>query len=222
MEEEINDYEGAEIEAEVEETEKFTGLTVNNSTLITILGIRGHGKTWLSKALMTMYPNENIFVHDPMNDYPLEDFEHCIDTDQVIDKFMSGSKRVRLVQGNPVDIPDLLEFLKEFDDILIVIDEADQIFTRRETSEGIFWITHYGRHANQAMILIARRPPLLPIDFTAQAVFCFNRVIEPNDMQYVKNRLGYIPDPLDKYNWYALETDGNLCVIDSNWIAERN
>jgi len=191
------------------------------------MGIRGDGKTWLSIALLreflTVYPEHKVFISDPMNCYPLPDFHSVYTIEEAVDALINPEiRRIRYAMACPDDIETLFDLLKELDDIFIIIDESDQVFGRVNNSEALHWITHYGRHVNQAAILIARRPPSLPIDFTAQSIFCFSRVIEPNDIKYVKGRLGYEPPDPGQYNWYSVSVDGELTEIPSTWIAERN
>ena len=112
-------------------------LTLKQWSMVTIMGIKGDGKSWLSRALMKDWQYDYCFVHDPMNCYPLTDFLTCSDIEEVIDAMMQGQKKVRLSMGVPSDMVLLIDFLKEFDNILIVIDEADQLFSRSNNPEAL-------------------------------------------------------------------------------------
>lgn len=196
--------------------------------MFAILGIRGHGKTYTAYALSKKYPNEYVLIFDANESFPVNsEYYNALDSLDVIEAYERGIKKVRLLMPQVSEIDLLIDYLKEMNNILIVIDEANMVFERRKNNDTLEWIIHIGRHANIGIIMIARRYTNLPIDFTAQAIFVFNQVIEPADIQHIKQRLGTrtIPPKMEKYNWYAAEPDGMLSVLKADYIqdiVERN
>jgi ABC-type dipeptide/oligopeptide/nickel transport system ATPase component len=190
---------------------------------ICIMGRKGSGKTTVARKLIRLANEQVNFDHIYIND-PMDQFEDLAtpyyDIEQIIKAHQSGERAFRYVRGTPTDALLLLEYLREIDNILLVFDEADQLFTASnlQNPESMLWFNDYGRHAGMGIIMIARRPQKLPRDVTAQCVLFFQPSLEPNDMLYIKSRVGFHPDPLPKYHWYMHTADGELRVITADYI----
>ncbi len=187
------------------------------------MAIQGNGKTTLSKALMTQAPPfEYYFVFDPFDEYddvPGFKFEEAFTPEEVIELFNSGKKQVRYVSGDDEDMLQLLPFLKEFDNILLVFNESDMLFENQHNPPDFKWMVNMGRHARISMILIARRPPDLPRSFTGQSFLFFSNVVEPNDIKFVKARIGAMPPRnIPQFDFYVHDfNSGELTLFSASW-----
>jgi hypothetical protein len=164
-----------------------------------------------------MYPNEKIFIFDPMRQYNLQGFQVAYDACTCGDLFLQGAARVAMVCAPPSEGAEMFDILRELNDILVVYDEADMILDTQHNPEAFQWLVSYGRHCEQGMILIARRPQRLPREFTAQSILFFGDTVEPNDTAYIKARIGKEPDKAGEFCWYAHDFDGSLIHIDKNF-----
>jgi energy-coupling factor transporter ATP-binding protein EcfA2 len=198
-------------------------LAPDGTSQVAIIGNRGSGKTTLARKLAGLWPLDRVYVYDPLDEYADLVDQTCYDAAEVVDAFENGAKRVRLARGIIADAATLLEYIRELDHILVVQDEADKILDpcRKCNPEAFLWINDYGRHVGQGMISLARRVASLPRDFTAQSILCFKPALEPNDIEYIRKRLGgdELPPLAGPWDWYAQDMDRRIVVIPGAWIA---
>lgn len=185
------------------------------------MGRRGSGKSTMVKALTKIWPNRNrLYIFDPLDEYDGLGCITCYSIDDCMNALEGGEAFIRLANPAIDQAVDMFDVLREIDDILIVIDEADLLLRNQHNPDSVSWIFNYGRHVNQGMILAARRPTRLPREFTAQSILFFPDTLEPRDRQYIKDRLGEEPLPVGEYCWSAHSFDGELTIFDKSWAQQ--
>lgn len=197
---------------------------LKRTSLITVMGSRGSGKTVLSQALLKLWPNlleSKLYIFDPMDSFTYIDIEVCHTLEDCTDFFLAGGQHIRLASSTIQDGLLMFEVLRELDNIITVIDEADMLLRAQHNPEAFLWICDYGRHSTQGGIFCARRPARLPRDFTAQSILFYSNVREGRDRQYLKERLDMRPLPLPgEYCWYAHDLNGELTYFDKGEIMQ--
>ena len=185
------------------------------------MGIRGNGKSFLAKALINLLIPPKLFIIDPLDEY--RDYARftCYDAGQCAEAFLSDSFPLRLASASPIDMSLAFELVREINDLFVVVDESDFFLDNQHNPPAFSWSVRYGRHFGQGGILIARRPSNLPREFTAQSVLFFQVCIEPNDLKYIRERVGSVPERLPAFNWYCSDLDGKIIIVSDSWILER-
>jgi hypothetical protein len=108
--------------------------------------------------------------------------------------------QIRFAFNTATEYEKLYRLLVHFRNCMIVVDEADAIFTNRKFEKTLFDVFLGSRNNNVSMIFIGKRPYLIPKFIRSQAdtytVFCME---ENNDVSYIEDRVKQnLPKPLYK------------------------
>jgi hypothetical protein len=182
------------------------------------MGFRGSGKTYLTKAIIRRLDPPKLFIVDPLNEYGEFSAQTAYDAAQCADLFLSGQFPIRLASASPQDMALSFDLVREIDGVFSVVDEADFFLSNQHNPPAFSWVVNYGRHFSQGILIVARRPQNLPREFTAQATLFFQPSIEPNDMNFIRGRIGYIPERLPEFSWYVSDLSGKILTVDGQWV----
>ncbi len=167
---------------------------MKNRTVVLILGRTGSGKTTLAKEIMQQFPRR--ITLDPLEEYNsgviVRDFTRLYEYltrpgfDAERDPFVL-TFRAR----STVDREFLFKFVKEMNDILLTVEEAEIYLDPRSLNEDFSDLINYGRHREISLLAIARRVPEISIEFRAQITeFITFRQFEPRDLDLLE-RYGF-------------------------------
>ncbi|MBC8520977.1 MAG: AAA family ATPase [Methanomicrobia archaeon] len=148
-------------------------LTINTSTITTIAGMRGSGKTTLAREILRQIKGDKI-VYDPMHEYNKKiSFRPKSDSLKSFDGFLKWAWK----RGN----------------IFICIDEAERYFPLKKTMlQYAFKTVNTGRHRNIGLLVITRRiAELHKTVFGLSNTIILFQMFLPNDIRYL---LEFFPD----------------------------
>ena len=156
-----------------------------------ILGQRGSGKSTLLKELLRKKASKRIIVIDTLGEHgearkvirtPQElvkalmakEFNIAVQFDDELDGFMWACRAAYAAQ-----------------DCVLVVEEVDFYIKAGSAPTPFSLLVRYGRHKGVEMICIARRPPDLWRNLTANADNIYSlRTIEPRDIRYLSDFIG--------------------------------
>lgn len=161
-----------------------------------ILGLRGYGKSRLFRALCAdetrLIVIDTLGEHDALGD--------IVDIPQMQARLSNTPETFRLV-FRPVEYEET-EWCERLaaarPRCCLAVDEIDMWYpdSRAPVGTGLRSLVMYGRHYEQTLVCVARRPFNMARDITSQAdLWCFP-MREPRDRQYVKDVSGYDPGGL--------------------------
>ena len=188
-------------------------MPVLENSIISVLGMRGEGKSFLVKQIIQEYPR--VIVIDNMGEYGncqvVEGFKNSVDAMVAASKTNQFRLSLRTFSLNEdlalLDLCFDLTHGTAAPDALIVIEEASRYVSTSMLPEPIEKLVRYGRHRRLSQIYIARRPTELHRDITAQSdIIVTFRQHEPRDMKYLSQFMGdraYQANRLPKYHCMA-------------------
>jgi hypothetical protein len=115
------------------------------------------------------------------------------DTIDFFSSHRSGVARCYLVSAHPSmeEFRLVCKVPFAFPGMTIILDELDQFAGPMFPPEEFTRLVHFGRHADAAVVGVARRPADLARAFTSQAQrFVVFRQTEPKDITYLRSILG--------------------------------
>ncbi len=176
-----------------------------------ILGHRGSGKSRLARAIVA--PARRLIVVDTLGEHG------CLGTtvapDALARALAAGPDAYRYcVRPDNLDTVDWLERVAASrPGCCLFVDEIDYWYqdARAVAGEGLLSLARYGRHYDQALVAVARRPADLSRSVTSQAtLWCFP-MREPRDRAYVAQFTTFDPATLrilrESPEGYVLETE---------------
>ena len=187
------------------------------NTIITILALKGSGKSVLTEFLILQNPKSSI-IFDPNETLGAFKNRVFIDGSKSYEAFKTILKVLKKVNGAKVDIviincfdaePLLSMIWERLENILIVIDEVDlyySAFIPRDTA--FFSFINRGRHKQFDLIANARRPAKVPRDLTSQSDFIYLGFVgkEPLDLKFYKEVFNKTDNlPKEKYMWKVFD-----------------
>lgn len=124
-------------------------------------------------------------------------------------------------EHNGIAFEVIFAALKELENVLVVVDEADKCCSAIYTPPGLYAMAHYGRRIGQAVTLCARRAANIPRDITTTAdeVVAWP-VDEPADRKYLDAR-GFDLQVLDTLSDHAALVRRRREDGTSTFVIER-
>lgn len=150
-----------------------------------ILGHRGSGKSRLARAIVA--PARRLIVIDTLGEHTVLGTPTTVEG--LASSLAPGPNAYRYVIRPPNY--DTVEWIERVaaarPGCCLFVDEIDYWYTdaRALPGEGLLSLTRYGRHYDQSLVTVARRPADLSRSVTSQAtLWCFP-MREPRDRSYV-------------------------------------
>lgn len=152
-----------------------------------ILGRRGSGKTRLARMLLAEENPKWLAVIDPLNEHEMLSPVQAREKTDWIVRLQTETWPVRIVPTNEAEYRLALAALACRSSWHLFIDEVD-MYEDARSSEQLGIILNYGRHYQQDVTLLARRPAAMPRLATSQAdeLWIFS-MWEPRDVKYVQD-----------------------------------
>lgn len=155
---------------------------------ITILGVRGSGKSTFAKSLISKIDKSNkktIIILDPMDEYFGKfHFNHVDEFIQRISDY-GLEKNIYVFKSNSQsENEDFLDVVEQLENCLIVFEECSKFSKPQGIYESFGNIVNYGRHNKLTYLAIARRSAEIHKDIISNSHFiiAFNQTI-PNDIK---------------------------------------
>lgn len=187
------------------------------SEVISIVGLRGYGKTVWTKKYVKSQPR--VFLFDPVQDYKKEGFTYyngsaLLDfNDQQFYNYDNYNEFKHAI-SNPDDVDILAALSYQSTYNTLAIDEASFIFpARQRLPEFMRELIFLGRHRNVNVVIAAQRAMSIPIDLRSQINRMVSfRQLEGSDIdwlrEYFGNRVYEIPE-LEKLHCFDSK-DGSI------------
>ena len=155
-----------------------------------ILGRRGSGKSRLARALLTAHPPERLAIIDPLAEHArLINQPEGMPPDW-IPLAQQGVWPLRICPQTEEEYLLALAALAARPNHHLLLEECD-MWEGPIASPELGRMVNYGRHAEQDLTAIARRPAAMPRIITSQAdeLWIFH-MREPRDVAYVESYCG--------------------------------
>lgn len=152
--------------------------------IITILGKKGSGKSFLTKKLLPRFPKP-VFVLDSQDEYKNGViFQSYIDLrDYLVKRKINRSGIYVLRPESDDDVSSFFTLVYRLGSCSVIIEEASLYCNPYRIDDGFKKIMNYGRHRQINLIAIARRGSELHRDITAQSDFIISfRQTEKRDL----------------------------------------
>lgn len=204
-------------------------MALGDAEIITVFGMRGCGKSTLTRKLSEIYKRR--FVFDRIHEWNGEDANTSrkIFTDaQAFERSWSAfaeRDHTLIFHFKPGSSPELLS--DEFNRIarvlyltgravahpdpqVIVIEEAQFYCAPASIEPWLFEMIHTGRHANLAIIANAQRPATVHKSLVSQSHHIFiGQLFEARDIQYLRDTIGAIAEeartlPKGEFIWIEM------------------
>lgn len=187
-----------------------------NNIIEIILGQKGSGKTTLARILFKKL--DRVVSCDPMNQffggnifYSFPEFVSQFNQLYEIGKFKVICKFTR-----DEDYSNLFDFLFDYYNYTLIIDEIDKFASSYNIEPGLKRIISYGRNHSINLIGVSRRPYEINRTLSAGVDIIYSfRQTELRDLEYMEKNFGIPPDKLKtliKINYPELPTE-NLHYI---------
>ncbi len=180
---------------------------MNHAPIITVLGKRGSGKTFLTKSAIIPRLPSPVFILDSLAEYKGGVVYGSVDAwYERLNIDLQGCRHwiYRLTDDSQVDL--FFKAAWHFQGCSVVIEEADMFCSPYSTMESLDKIIRYGRHKAITMVFISRRAAEISRNITAQSdeIITF-RQTEPRDIA-VLNQLDSSIDysELGQYDYAVL------------------
>ncbi len=176
-----------------------------------ILGLRGYGKSRLFRALCA--DHTRLIIADTLGEHG--ELGTVVD-ESGLQSGLSGAPVSYRFVLRPLDYA-VMEWLERVaasrEGCCLAVDEIDMWYSdsRSPIGYGLRALVMYGRHYDQTLIAVARRPFNMSRDVTSQAdLWCFP-MREPRDRQYVKDVSAFDPGELRVLEMGMI--DGNEVIL---------
>ena len=178
-------------------------MTIKSNEIVTITGVRGSGKSYLLKKIISK--NNCFLVYDVMHEHNIEGA--TIIKDLSVLGFHLGKGHKKLIY-RPQEIST-----EEFDWICnavyrlgnrtLFVEEANRVIQNMKISKGASQLVDLGRHRNVGLVCITRRIALLdklPVS-QSEHLIVFKTIL-PNDIKYLKEFIGEIAETVPSLKDY--------------------
>lgn len=161
--------------------------------LVLIQGMRGRGKT--NSVKVTYQYDEPLFIIDIRNEYGhIEAFHSLRDFLLWLAKGgppnSRGLVQYRLAFFNQNDYIKAFQLLTCFQNCVIIVDEADALFTHNKFQNGLINLFLGSRNNNLHLVFNVKRPFLIPIMIRSQVdKWIIFQTEEERDVKYLEKRL---------------------------------
>lgn len=185
----------------------MTAAQFGPTDIMTIVAIRGHGKTRLSKKIQAAYPRK--IVIDRMDEYPRENTaeRYVVRTFEQFGNALLWSvdkSRFEIVVKFDIEQDDHSEFFNQVmrctyyrGDVLVVIEEIWNFASNNRMPKWLHEVVWTGRHQGIALLSTSQIPAMVHKAFFSQAAHVFCGVVhEKNAVEYLRASLGPLADRL--------------------------
>ena len=182
-----------------------------DNTILCLFGKKGSGKSYLAREIIEDWPR--VIVLDTMAEYDFPrrawGFDECCRL--LVEIAEEKRYKVSLSGIDAEEGVALLGVLWEFDDTLIVIEEAALYCSPYQMPPEIANLALRGRHRGISQLYTSQRPATIHRSISAQAdlVIAF-RQHEQRDISYLKSVLGDEAEALRDLPDYHIRAYGNL------------
>lgn len=193
--------------------------------ILTILGMKGSGKSTLTREVIL--ENPRVLILDAMGEY--DDLQGV----RVYQNGEEGARALVASKDSPRFLIDVLtlhgeETLAvlavafEVPNLLIVLEEASLYTDPHTLPDEIARIVRYGRKREISLVVVARRPSEIHRELTAQSDLLVTfRQSEPIDLQYLRARMGPVGDRAASLPPYRVLVSGDLSKAPLAVLARR-
>lgn len=195
---------------------------LNETSVVTIFGTRGSGKTTVSRSLQKIY--SRVIIFDRLREYRKKGEPESTIFVQSFDDFSQKIKenfdknKFRIIMEFSLDA-DAEEFNEACNlvyhtgNCLLVIEEIHHFASPHMLPKKLKELYLTGRHQNIALIATTQRPAELHKTVISQSHFIFaGRVFEPNDIRYLSGFMYEASKQLqkiEKFN-FLIYSDGEI------------
>ena len=192
-------------------------ITINDESLICIIGYRGSGKTEMAREILAQLAPCDLCIVDPLDYYGDFGLDTCYNAVQAAEMFGEGKYSLRLCSADPEQAIHLMSLIYEISNCCLTLDEADSILGpyQYETPDPFYNIVNYGRHFKLSIVALAHRAASLPKILTGQSVVIHAPTNEPIDRKWLKQRLGTEPPTVGEYDFIVSSIHGDMEVVNS-------
>jgi len=188
-------------------------LKFSHIDVITILGRRGCGKSFLGKEIQKIFPRK--FIFDVINEYQADyiirnygEFQNFIlkINREEIEKFTCVIKFDIGDQRKAEVFDEMMRVLFHLGNCTIVVEEVQNFIDSYNISDWFSNVFTMGRHKNLSVIMTTQRPSKMHKDALSQSthIFCGNLTAK-SDISHVSDALNMKGDEianLDDYEFY--------------------
>lgn len=167
-----------------------------------ILGVRGHGKSRLARALVCACPR--LLCVDTLGEHST--IGRRVTPEELAAAVTRNPRGFRLAlwpRGDHDSAYAEVEWLEciaaSRHDVCLFVDEIDRWYpgARAPLGEGIFSIVQYGRHYNQSLVAVARRPAQMSKDIMSQGTLWILPMRGHHDCKAVMDTCSFDPRELN-------------------------
>ena|SRR3990170_5803346 len=161
---------------------------MSQNTILTILGMKGSGKTTLTKQIITEH--SRVVILDANGEYDAArvvwGFQECVNA--LVEHEHKRSFRLSLRCYRVKETLRLMGLCYHFKDAWIVIDEASLYCSPVSIPDEVSRLVRFGRHRRLSLIFVARRASEIPRDITANSDLLITfKQTEPRDLLYLQS-----------------------------------
>ena len=182
-----------------------------DNTIVTVLGMKGSGKTTLVKEMVSDW--DRVVIVDANGEY--EDgtiawgLEESVNALQRYENAQRFTLSLRLERKE--DSLKILRLTYLLSDVLVVIDEASLYSSAAFMPDEIGRLVRFGRHKQISLFFVARRASEIPRDITANSDIVVSfRQQEPRDKEYLMSLFGEKAEKVDRLPQYQVMVFGNI------------
>ena len=164
---------------------------IKDNTIICIFGMKGGGKSFLTKQIIDEY--KRVIIIDNQQEYDnaevVEGYRACIERTVQASKEKKFKISLR-ADSNEQDL-ELIRLASTIQNQLLVLEEASKYVSHSGMPDEIARLIRFGRHDAISQIYLARRASELHRDITANAdiIISFHQH-EPRDVLYLRDFMG--------------------------------
>ncbi len=175
-------------------------------------GKKGEGKTTLARAVVAGFPR--VIILDVKAEYD-DGTTLAYGRDAALELLEDAEDRRRfrlaLRRLPPEHALEVLEVCGAFQDVLLVLDEAQRYCSPSTMPPALDVLVNEGRHRAISQLYIARRPAEINRDVTANADYiAIYRTREPRDVEYLRAYVGTRADQVMSLPKYRTLVYGEL------------
>lgn len=179
-----------------------------------VLGKRGDGKSRLCRTLC--FEDRRLVVIDTLGEHVEDGYVKPAETPEAFRRVLLEADpakpfRVGFYPGSEDEFEWAVQAVAARRGLALFIDEIDFWYEDSRTTPGqpLRNMVRYGRHDDQRLVVVARRPAAVHRSITSQAVlWVFPGITEPRDVDYIER---YAPE-LDMATLAVRQTQGDYKI----------
>ena len=182
-----------------------------DNTIITVLGMKGSGKTTLVQQMLSDW--DRVVIVDANGEYEEATIAWGLqESVEALTQYENAQRfRLSLRLEQKEESLQILRLSYLLSDALIVIDEASLYSSANFMPDEISRLVRFGRHKQLSLFFVARRASELPRDITANSDIVVSfRQQEPRDKEYLMSLFGEKALNVDRLAQYEIMVFGNI------------